>query len=80
MFEPTQATPLPPCSAAAKSFTKLMHKISGDSIDPIRLKVIAPLPTHPNATTPLPTQPKVMLGINPPLNPHPPPPTPTLIN
>jgi hypothetical protein len=71
MFEPTQTTPLPHCSAAAKSFTELMHEISGNSIDPIHLKVIAPLPTHPNATTPLPTQPKVMLGINPPLNPPP---------
>jgi hypothetical protein len=72
MFKLTPTTPLPLCSAVAKSFTKLMHDISGDSIDPIRLKVITPPPTHPNATTPLPIQPKVMLSINPPSNPpHP---------
>jgi len=61
MFEPTQATPLPPHSASIKSFIELMHEISGDSIDPIHFKVVAPLLTHPNATTPLPTQPSYVL-------------------
>jgi hypothetical protein len=55
MFEQTLATLLPPRSAVAKSFTKLMHEISGDYTDPIHLEVTTPLPSYPDATTPLPT-------------------------
>jgi hypothetical protein len=51
MFEPTLVTLLPPRTAIVKSFTKLMHEISGDYIDPIRLEVTTPLPTYPDATT-----------------------------
>jgi len=60
MFEPTPTKPLPPYSVVVKSFTKLMHEISGDYIDPIHLEVTTPLPTYPNAITSLPTQPKVI--------------------
>jgi hypothetical protein len=63
---------LPPCSVATKHFIELMHEINGDSINPIHLEVITPLPTYPNATTLLPTQPKVMPCINPQSNPPPP--------
>lgn len=53
-----------------------MHEISGDYTDPIHLEVTTPLPTRLNATTMLPTWPKIMLGINPLSNP----PTQTSIN
>jgi hypothetical protein len=66
MFGPTLTTLVLPHSVVAKSFTKLMHEISGDYIDPIHLEVTTPLPTYLDATTPLPTRPKVMLGTNPP--------------
>jgi hypothetical protein len=38
MFEPTLATLLPPPSAVAKSFTKLMHEMSGATLIPFILK------------------------------------------
>ncbi len=43
MFKPTLATILPPHSAATKSFTKLMHEISGNSTHPIHIEVTSPL-------------------------------------
>ncbi len=76
MFEPTLVTTLPLHSAVANNFTKLMHDISGDSIDPIHSEITAPLPTPSNATTLLPTQPQVMPCTNPSSNP----PTPISIN
>jgi hypothetical protein len=54
MFEPTPTTHFPPRNATIKSFTKLMHEISGDYTDPIHLEVTTPSPTHPDATTLLP--------------------------
>jgi hypothetical protein len=55
MFEPTPTTHFSPRNVAIKSFTKLMHEISGDYTDPIHLEVTTPLPTRLNATTMLPT-------------------------
>ncbi len=55
MFEPTPTTHFPLRNAAIKSFTKLMHEMSGDYTDPIHLEVTTPSPTRLHATTLVPT-------------------------